>query len=356
MKNNKFILRLIVFIAFIYPSCTINREESDNVLNDFSLVKMLNSNILTNDSNLFLDPAQIFIKDSLLFIVDQGFDHFVLVYNHEKKEVVKRVLSAGRGDGELSGVLLFNDFGENSVRLYDAPLNTLYEYSWPGLSNGTYTSKKTINCNGSYPFRTIQINDSLIFYTGMDITGNCQYFIYNVNTSQEECIFEFPDYESIMHLSSPEKGMALQAGLIASPNRQYVLAYYSNFGLLDFFSIDEGNVKELSTKLYYEGDFTPISGETFNSTAVSDQTIMGFIAAYCTNNYVYVLYSDKTLEDLKNTIRSGAHLLCYDWEGNPVMLYELDSPIESFCIQDNIIYGIRTSTDTYRSEIVQFEL
>ena len=348
------IAAIYLFLLLILTACISNTYNP--VFKDFKHSRTITSTTLINESNLLIYPQQILVKDSLLFIVDSGFDHFVLVYNYEKKKPVNRVLSIGRGDGEFTSVLLFNDFNQSSVRLFDAQMQTLFEYSWPGLINGKHTNKETIYCNASYPFRTLKLNDSLVFYTGMDLSGNCQYFMYSLNSKQEECINEFPDFESIRYLSSSEKGMALQAGLIASPNKQHIVAYYSSCGLLDFFKVSGSIVEKVNTKLYFEGDFTSASEENMHSTARSRESEMGFIGAYSTNDYVYVLYPDKTLEDVMNTTKGGRYILCYDWTGEPIMIYELDKPVESFCIRGNTMFGISTNTETYLSEIVLFEL
>lgn len=92
------------------------------------------------------------------------------------------------------------------------------------------------------------------------------------------------------------------------------------------------------------------------SAAVSRKSKLGFIAAYSSKRFVYVLYSNKTIEDIMASTKCGSHILCYDWNGNPVKHYELDTPIQSFCLQDNVMYGISINEENYLSEIVKFEL
>lgn len=183
------------------------------VFKDFKKAKTLNSTTLSADSSVFIYPSQLLVKDSLLYVVDRGFDKYVMAYDFKNKKVVKRIFSKGRGDGEFSDVLLFNDYDSSRVRLFDHQTQTIQEYSWDSILEGKYQNKSRLLLNGCLAFETIKANDSLIFFTGIDLKNNCQYFSYNVNSNKTECIYEYPDYIFLEGLKNTEKGMAMQAGM-----------------------------------------------------------------------------------------------------------------------------------------------
>jgi hypothetical protein len=328
------------------------------VFKDFKKTETLNSTTLTADSSVFINPEQLLINDSILYVVDPGFDKFVVAYDLKNKKVVNRIFSKGRGDGEFSDVLLFNDYDSSRVRLFDHQTQTIYEYSWNSILEGNYQKKSRLLLNGCLAFETIKVSDSLIFFTGIDLKNNCQYFSYNVNSNKTECIYEYPDYIFLEGMKNTEKGMAMQAGMVSSPDKKHILAYYSKCGVLDLFNLsDNGEIKSVASKIYFDKvEFTPASDENMTSAAVSRKSKLGFIAAYSSKRFVYVLYSNKTVEELTTSTKSGSHILCYNWNGTPINHYKLDTPIQSFCLQDNVMYGISINEETYLSEIVKFDL
>ena len=61
----------------------------------------------------------------------------------------------------------------------------------------------------------------------------------------------------------------------------------------------------------------------------------------CTDkNYVYGLYSDRTMADYGEGAYNAPYLLVWDWNGNPVKAYKLPKPLYGFALDGNILYGL----------------
>jgi hypothetical protein len=51
---------------------------------------------------------------------------------------------------------------------------------------------------------------------------------------------------------------------------------------------------------------------------------MGFITATVSKDYVYVLYSGRTVKEFGGGFTFGRKIFVFDWDGNPVKCYELN--------------------------------
>lgn len=88
---------------------------------------------------------------------------------------------------------------------------------------------------------------------------------------------------------------------------------------------------------------------------MSAENKMGFISAYATDRYVYLLYSDRTLKDYKEKAFMGNVIYQIDWDGNPVSKYETDLPLSQICVSnsDDMVYAIANREENL---LVEFAL
>ena len=77
--------------------------------------------------------------------------------------------------------------------------------------------------------------------------------------------------------------------------------------------------------------------------AFSRDNIAGFGAVDCDDNYVYALYSGRTVNTHQALFSRCEHLFVYDWDGNPIKHYILDIPLFnsiSYDKEKKCIYGL----------------
>ena len=57
-------------------------------------------------------------------------------------------------------------------------------------------------------------------------------------------------------------------------------------------------------------------------------------------DYVYLLYSSKTVEESGEDAYNCEDLYVYDWDGNPVRHYMLSQPLYSISVGNGCLYGL----------------
>ena len=95
-------------------------------------------------------------------------------------------------------------------------------------------------------------------------------------------------------------------------------------------------------------------GDTQKVTANIGEERDAYFSPVATSNELYILYSGQ-LYHPGDTNYLLDHLLVFDWNGNPLRQYKLDTPIFRFVIDESsqLIYGI---TDSPEFRIIRFDL
>jgi len=103
------------------------------------------------------------------------------------------------------------------------------------------------------------------------------------------------------------------------------------------------------------GNFKP-EGDGINSisAAIDRNSKTKFIDSYCTQDYIYLLYSNKVIGNNTYNAYLAKTVLVFDWDGNPVKLLNLDMDVSNIAIHENDRYMYAYSNDT--EQLVKFTL
>ena len=114
----------------------------------------------------------------------------------------------------------------------------------------------------------------------------------------------------------------------------------------------EGTV-ETVRKVYYAPQLSKSEGGRAVSPSYSPENRRAFCGAASDERSIYLLYSGKSALDGAGPQYQCRHLLVYDWEGNPVLRYELSAELNSFCLTGTTVYGVSSypSGRLYRYEL-----
>ena len=120
------------------------------------------------------------------------------------------------------------------------------------------------------------------------------------------------------------KFLSNQGVLVMHPNKK-LFAYSLNFSSnMDFFQVKNEKIQLIkSLRLGNPDYYSAVEGNMF-SADLTEESIIGYIDVSATSDGVYALYSDgKAYESGR---RSNV-VLAFDWEGNPVKKYILDTDV-----------------------------
>lgn len=174
--------------------------------------------------------------------------------------------------------------------------------------------------------------------------------------SDEKYFYEYPyrdDKEK--KIDNRLRGMAYQGMLRSKPSLDKFV-YAINFAPI--FMLCSVQPEAIVRTYQWVGGY-PIyrteGNEKYRTAPMSAENKMGFISAYATDRYVYLLYSDRTLKDYKEKAFMGNVIYQIDWDGNPVSKYETDLPLSQICVSnsDDMVYAIANREENL---LVEFAL
>lgn len=162
-KMSKFLsIKIMFFLAFVCVQCSkeplhqIDEFDHSDFLNEISLKGMI------IDSTEIQTPFQIETYNDYLFVSEPG-DFLISIYDLTKNKIVRRVVSKGRGPGELISVSSLQVYKDN-LYVYCAGMKVIYVYDIADLFNPAYNPIKTIPIGSAMCDNAKILNDSVVVY------------------------------------------------------------------------------------------------------------------------------------------------------------------------------------------------
>lgn len=325
------------FVLIIFVCCLLScRQNKDVVFADFDsttdLIAMDSINIADLD---ILNPYYIHYKDSFLIFSDKEKTLYFCNLC-DNKVVVRQVI--GQGAGEMVNYSIMNTTNPISYRFVDYHKKRVYEMNLANLRKDS-TTRHLLVCelpsgDTDYLLRLYETNH---FYFGIGMFQDGRIYCYNKQTGQYKVNMDFPSNDEIKQIGQMHKG-ALFASTLMTGNDTTLVT--SCFGLLDYYTVlPDGTLRLKSARHYFFPQF--IWQKTGKLIAFKRNTVQGFCGIDTDGEFVYLLYSGKSVEESGLTAAySGSHLLVYDWNGLPVVHYRLSKSLVGFSIGNGILYGL----------------
>ena len=122
--------------------------------------------------------------------------------------------------------------------------------------------------------------------------------------------------------------------IAVSPDEEKFVITTSVGGILEIFSMRDGELKNITTKYFIEPDFS-MEGNIYNY----DNLIYSFSDLCATDDAIYAAYGGES--DFKSS--TGCHnIAIFDWNGNPLKLIRTGHRIERLCLdsEENTLYAM----------------
>ena len=119
-----------------------------------------------------------------------------------------------------------------------------------------------------------------------------------------------------------------------SPDEEKFVITSTLGGILEIFSMKDGELSNIATKYFIEPDFS-IEGNFYNY----DNLIYSFCDLCATDDAIYAAYGGES--DFKSS--TGCHnIAIFDWNGNPLKLIRTGHRIERLCLdnEENTLYAM----------------
>jgi hypothetical protein len=297
------------------------------------------------DTVLLRYPYRIVAKDGVLLVMDLHPEkNYLHAFSLPDANHIVSFGSRGQGGDEMLSVENFRFNSLDSIWLLDANRMNIVRWSL------------TVSSSAAKREEEINIDKSLVRSLDFCLT---------------DVGFIVPDYlgESRFHFSNGQGNSTGSAGIIPTKEnkRAYptalaqgwrgfltlnplknMLAVATQLGeVLEIYHLDSG----MHTVVYGgagEPQFQEAQGESIPNG------IMGYFDVQMTDNYIYALFSGRTLKDIqknamegKRNERGGKYIHVFDTDGNPVCMYILDRAVCGIDVHESeqIIYAVDANSD-----------
>lgn len=340
---------LAILIITVSSSCDNNGK---SILDDFSSVIILKDEICVTDS--CVAPQNVVLMDDFLFYKEKAQNKLLRRLDLNTGEMLE-FLSKGNGPGEVTNVIRLA-VSDSLLQIFVDPESVLC-YSPNDLDkNLIYPSKEIRMPLGQSAFASaFKVNDKLFYSGKITETDTCRYCVYDIDKDSLYSFEGFPKIDfNIQDFPSNDmsKQLAYQGDFVFSPRQDKIFFFF--FYGLGFEVIDADNWKVMHRTIYQYPNvkLKHIDQLNINKVERNPDSFCGFIDACATDDYIYVLYTNKTF---KEDYSSGKHILQYDWKGKPKVHYISEYDLNSISVDErnNAIYA---TTNEENARIIKYKI
>lgn len=342
---------LIALAVVIISGCSRNPVCGIDGFYDASTLELKDS-IELEDRNI-LNPHHIYFKDGFLIFNSIRGEREIQLLNLSTDEVTEYHV-IGQGKNEMANYHTVNTADENMYLFADNHRGHVYSVSLDSLR---LNPKKDYELLYSLPVAKgglfLRFMDLPEHVVGIGLLKGGRFGVFDKDTDAFKEQMEYPENEAIKPLEYLHKGALFSRTLMAvdGTGKRMVATC---FGLMDFYSVsDDGDLSLLKSNHYH---FPLFETGTNGPAVIFKKEDRAGITGICTDkNYVYGLYSDKTIAEYGEGAYNAPYLLVWDWNGNPVKAYELPKPLYGFALDGNTIYGL-SREESPKVYILELEL
>lgn len=300
-----------------------------------------------------LAPLFIFFHDSLLFVVADGLDKNVTVYNAAKNHSpLGSLLPRGTEPEEMLSVSRMDFNSDGTFWAHDLVAGRMKEFKLVMDKDTVYAiSRKSVSFVPS--MNAFFLYPDKIGSTTQDINPLSRFYVYDIEGNRTEEVGEYPSYEREIPATAMVE--VFNGWVSVHPDKTKFLLAYEWTDLLEIYNSDFTLVKRIHGPHLFMPEFElKARGSATVMQRKSDLSKFAYQGLTSNNERIFLLYANG------KTVPKGAGdeyfhyntIVAIDWVGNPQTLYELDHKVISICVdwKRRIIYGL----DRIESEIYAF--
>jgi len=285
-----------------------------------------------------LNPHYIYYKDSFLIFTSLRGEREIQLLNLMTEKVTEYNV-IGQGKNEMSDYHTVRTNNDNMYMFADNRSGKVYGICLDSLKENLDADYELLFKfpveKGRLFFRFIDMPEYMM---GIGMLGNGRFGLFNKDTGGYEEQMKYPENEEIASLDDIHKGALFSRTLMsAAEDGDRIVS--SCFGLVDFYSVsDDGKLALVRANHYHFPLFKTGSGGQAITFKKEDK--VGITCLCSDKNYVYALYSDKTVGEFGEGAYNAPYLLIWDWNGNPIKACKFPAALYGFAVDGNTVYGL----------------
>ena len=336
---------IVLFIVFSLSSCDDNKknffvDSKTFDIEDLKISKLEGTVMQFNDT--IWNPVRINVIDTLLFLGNRSTEYVFDIYNLKNNTKINECLKIGQGPDDFVYPQIVQSAGDN-VWIYDMQLTKAKEFTVSDLLESNLPVSKNIISLNNMVLRNVAVLSDGAVLASVNSRTRGGFNLYNPAGLLLDSIGDYPELTSGT-LSDIEKLMSFQCRFATNLTDRIFLSY-SFSDLIEVYDFKGKCInrmhgphrRQLKMGLRSSGEVTgaaPIKGETYHC----------YSSPVYAGNEVFVSYFGELSENFEG---QNDKIIVFDWNGKPLRMYELDTPIFTFTVdhKNKIIYGITNSPE-----------
>jgi hypothetical protein len=330
-----------IVVIIVLSSCH-DKEPPATLFELFNTEKRLSGELVVLNKTLG-NPYQVVVIDSLLMLYDSDNEHIGSFFNANTGEFLQRFGKIGRGPEEfLMPVEISFDKKNETLNIFERSagrLTHLKNYSNKEFGNAPQNRVSFTNNQGYTGFAR-KIGDSTYVASG---EFENRFAVFDLSGEILKTTQDYPIYEGV-NISDNLLYIAYQNMLeVNSTNNHFASAsiYCDN---IEFFKFEGNDLILIKRYGFIKPEFVDMSNKDAKMLQPSESNKMGFLDISSDENYIYCLYSGRSINEYKTRSQAfkGEDIFVFDWKGNPITRYKLNEEIVKFTVdsKSKMIYAI----------------
>jgi len=189
-------------------------------------------------------------------------------------------------------------------------------------------------------------------YIAMGVFEEGRYLLLGQHGEKISFNFDFPAPTDGTRFTTPVQQFSAFRGILQGrPNRN---AFFFAAMTSEIFEIMEVDKNDNLHKIFsFHGEMARFVLDG-GGVATRRESKIVFSSAASTNNYIYLLYSNKAIGDNINNAFHSNQVLVFDWSGNPVTRLLLDIEVSQIAVSENDEYLFAYANEL--EKLVRFDL
>ncbi|SFL52127.1 TolB-like 6-blade propeller-like [Porphyromonadaceae bacterium KH3CP3RA] len=342
----------LVLCLFISLSC---KENEKKIINNFNEIENVSHTPVKLDNDSFFSKVwKIYYVNDKLITYDVDNEFLFSITDLNKKVMLSKFGKLGQGPDEISGMVTTTSIvNKNTISFFEPNKSILYTINFENPTNLLLTEELSVK--GIDMIMTLTpLSSDLFVATGIFEQG--RFLLLDKAGKVISYNFDYPTFTNEEIFTHAHKAMAFQGKLAVRPDGKRFFFACEDSEVFEIIEITQNNNLNKIFEFHGElGNFKP-EGDGRNSiaAAISRNSKKKFIDSYCTQDYIYLLYSNKVIGDNIYDAYLANTVLVFDWDGNPVKLLNLDTTVSNIAINENDRYMYAYSNDT--EQLIRFTL
>ncbi|MGB3149812.1 MAG: BF3164 family lipoprotein [Maribacter sp.] len=329
------------FLALIF-SCAQKTEnevvlESDSdLLSKVGLVNIEGIRVM-EELPSYTTYDMLITSDYLVFCNGIPNPYYFNVIGLNQMKVVGSVGREGGGPNEFAGILRSSVLRSNILSIHSSGMGQrMYQFNLDSaLISSSYEVPKVFDFDQRNVQRTGWIGKG--YYVQTNLRDTTRLTVINESGQTVNKFLKYP-FEDELKSTRPEVyGTIFQSALVTNSASQKAALFNYNGPNWDIVSFENPLAPEIVSQvhlrsIHYRDESVIKEKSRYFAAAIYPDNKKGFLDATSNDEYIYALYSGKSIEMSGEEAYYGQIVLQLDWDGKLVKRLKLDQPTKVICI------------------------